>query len=900
MINVAYGILKDRLEPKTPNANATSEPRFSSSDSGDESTGEERKPQQETSVDKDDIHREATDVVPPWRHGLKKDPILLHRLEAVFTEQERGTFWKRVEELQGRAANGQISFSPVLQPHADFILFRMAYELTFLMPDGDLPAFSMIWDNNLGRGNERHVAFFIAHDHLKYQAGVSNEYVPTIPFNDDVGFDLKVAAESGHFAQQLLRDAANLAAANSVVWSAPIIGFDEAIDHLLNRLYRVIKGQVKKLTDLNDRAELFSFGHSYGAQWAQQAADQIDEWIQKQEISPEDAPRYIRAYARLFTLVNIQPLVFKGARSLSELAGLVFPMLEVPLREDNRTPLAEKYRSILLFTRSQPIDLILSQANMEILLSLGLDIRPLKLWIQEAQNQGSSSKLTDDQIATRLKTLRTIMMPMAEMYEREARRVAALAGQRADHILSLDRQGLLKEEAQTLRDYKIARLNAVSSDQDRSSFPEQRHPDAAEHRENTNYPQAVRDSIQHVEGDERTFHTRAEFADRYWPMDNHLRAAALAFWDKPDVRSLKPKEVRWHVVSDEIEYVEFIFANPIYPNDVHQQITYSLTKNVLSPKSPYQVITYYERWVGPGISLRAKQLATDIHVAISIDMIRSSMAEPPSQWRYFIAQSRSRDTSNQTNPQEAPESNPLPGVINAALDGLDPDIQAALEAFFEDPDVRVLGHRVMRTANGLDIHLFDRTADNQTNDEITVTLQKRINDAETTATYRASWMHGSAGNLGRILQTSDAFLAAARDLSRSMRSHPADNSFITWGQKARASAMPDAQSSTDTAAMASIWRMPYLIFDSLNLGWMVRTTAAVVESALLTLGGVDIERFVGWHDPMAMASARAFAESMQSHSYWRHTWEHIIYNNPLLKRWRERLRNKEFLFESAA
>ena len=118
--------------------------------------------------------------------------------------------------------------------------------------------------------------------------------------------------------------------------------------------------------------------------------------------------------------------------------------------------------------------------------------------------------------------------------------------------------------------------------------------------------------------------------------------------------------------------------------------------------------------------------------------------------------------------------------------------------------------------------------------------------------------------------------------------------------------------------MASLWRIPHLMFDSVKLGWVIQTLAAVIESALLKLGWVRIERFVTWHEkwiyshsrgwiprrigsPNA-ASVRTFAESMQPASYWRHTWEHIVYNNPILIKWRDRLHNhnQEILFAAAA
>jgi len=124
--------------------------------------------------------------------------------------------------------------------------------------------------------------------------------------------------------------------------------------------------------------------------------------------------------------------------------------------------------------------------------------------------------------------------------------------------------------------------------------------------------------------------------------------------------------------------------------------------------------------------------------------------------------------------------------------------------------------------------------------------------------------------------------------------------------------------NTDITAMASFWRVPHLIFDAINQGWFIRTMAAVVESALERSGLVKIETLMRWHSPwaylqghgwvaqgslahqMALASVLEFFASMKGASYWRHTWEHILRNNPFLARWRENIRNQKFLFDSAA
>lgn len=111
------------------------------------------------------------------------------------------------------------------------------------------------------------------------------------------------------------------------------------------------------------------------------------------------------------------------------------------------------------------------------------------------------------------------------------------------------------------------------------------------------------------------------------------------------------------------------------------------------------------------------------------------------------------------------------------------------------------------------------------------------------------------------------------------------------------------------AAMAGIWRIPEQLLETIYSGFILRTAVAILESTLLKLG-FSIDRFVSWHAKwikdyhlgwiqggvahrVALESIRLFAETWKDASWFRHTWEHILRNNPSWSDLRERIRNEQ-------
>ena len=122
----------------------------------------------------------------------------------------------------------------------------------------------------------------------------------------------------------------------------------------------------------------------------------------------------------------------------------------------------------------------------------------------------------------------------------------------------------------------------------------------------------------------------------------------------------------------------------------------------------------------------------------------------------------------------------------------------------------------------------------------------------------------------------------------------------------------------NAAGMASFWRIPHLVLSMVGAGSLIQAVSAATESTLLKSGLIDEETLIGWHAPwtyahghgwvpqgsyahqLALASVKQFLVSTRGASYWRHTWEHLAINLPLLFRWRQGVHEQVSLFDSAA
>jgi len=237
--------------------------------------------------------------VPPAHH-LHLDPIdteLDSRSQALLTHDQRLIFNENRRYLRDLHATGHITFDEKLLPYAGFIMDRIAFEITFLVPQKVSATFKNHW-----KVIEERLGVMDYEGPYAYVCGMRSMTIPSAS-NSWIEFDQTIAAESLHVAQHFWRDVKGKRSELQYLGVFPdhLLSFFEAGEHLMVNLYSKVESEwaseYRKL--LLIPAENLTDEHSRGKHLSDQAWENIDTWAAQNSTMRANL---VRAYAQLFVL----------------------------------------------------------------------------------------------------------------------------------------------------------------------------------------------------------------------------------------------------------------------------------------------------------------------------------------------------------------------------------------------------------------------------------------------------------------------------------------------------------------------------------------------------------------------------------------------------------------------
>jgi len=393
---------------------------------------------------------------------LPSNRRLLRWVFANLTPRDLMKFQKIREEME--KVNFKIPKS--MAEYSNFIIDRLAFQMTFLDVPLPLTPFSLDWyqtpqeidsSSVISTGGTKQM------DKFGYAAAM---IFPEGFFKDHAisDFDSGVMSEVLHVSQFYLSDISNEEKPEGIILASKAEGFLEVGEFMMKRLKGWQEGFVSTLTEIDPSFQTPS--HLSGQDMGIKAFQRIETWIRDGRITRKDLSIYVRAYIRLFNLVNLSPLMktFKWPLSrMSYTAGFLSWTIQSSDWEERDA--ASILKDVLKEFNPENIEASMGGDNLSNLRAIGFEVDPLRQWAQNSMKINFDSPKAQEQARQALTDLYSIVSPISDINAQIRQEEESYMDQQEDKILSITNPAELLRKAQM--------TSLIGSDQDKERFGKQ-------------------------------------------------------------------------------------------------------------------------------------------------------------------------------------------------------------------------------------------------------------------------------------------------------------------------------------------------------------------------------------------------------------------------------------------
>jgi len=320
---------------------------------------------------------------------FKADPILAQRIKKILRDEEIPILSGIHEQLVQLHKTDKINFSLALEPHAEFILPRLAFEICSLQPVLPIVPFEAAITSSLenfeparARDMQAGAAY---HQSFHYHALFRNDQIPaqagrSWPLKGAVLDSLMLT-----LARYYLRDVLGIAQDPKTYRHWIFDAIADTMILLAMRLYRWSQGSISDFFQDPD-ASRPAIRNPFAVLQESRIFSLLRDWSQTSEGLPDDQfPFYVRSFARALASHPIDQRKLEGedlatAYRVYALFDAILPVLEsLPVT----MPPAARLYSVVMILEDENFAALKEEDTARQLGALGIDLKPFQEWIKE-------------------------------------------------------------------------------------------------------------------------------------------------------------------------------------------------------------------------------------------------------------------------------------------------------------------------------------------------------------------------------------------------------------------------------------------------------------------------------------------------------------------------------------